>query len=142
MECGGPIAGRDRVLAIRCDPNRRRVLIADENTPVGGGTSPRRAGTRALPELHPAAAKAKAGVHLKPWWPQIHKAGRGLIGAGEGQELRVLIKVAEESNAERCTGSTDAVVVAGVDRRWFRSILASDTIWNDDRGMSAEIGDR
>ena len=52
MECW-PIAGRDRVLAIRCDRNRGRVLIADENTPLGGGRSSRRAGTRALPESHP-----------------------------------------------------------------------------------------
>jgi hypothetical protein len=49
----GPIAGRDRVLAIRCDRNRGRVLVADENTPLGGGRSSRRAGTRALPEKHP-----------------------------------------------------------------------------------------
>ena len=47
--CVGPSPGRDRVLAIRRDRNRRRVLIPDENTQLGGGASSRRAGTRALP---------------------------------------------------------------------------------------------
>ena len=56
----GPIAGRDRVLAIRRDRNRGRVLIPEENTPLGGGTSSRRAGTRALPELH----LDKAGLEM------------------------------------------------------------------------------
>ena len=54
-ECG-PIAGRDRVLVRQppdCDRNRGRVLVADENTPLGAGRSSRRAGTRALPEKHP-----------------------------------------------------------------------------------------
>ena len=31
-------------------------MIADGNTPLGCGTSSRRAGTRALPDLHPANA--------------------------------------------------------------------------------------
>jgi hypothetical protein len=46
-----PVAGRDRVLAIRRDRNRGRVMIADENTSLGYSTSSRRARTRALPEL-------------------------------------------------------------------------------------------
>ena len=50
-----PSPGRDRVLAICCDRNRGRVLIPDENTPLGVSTPSRRAGTRALPDLHPAA---------------------------------------------------------------------------------------
>ena len=32
-------------------------MIADGNTPLGCGTSSRRAGTRALPDLHPANAQ-------------------------------------------------------------------------------------
>ena len=36
--------------------SRGRVVMADENTPIGSGTSSRRAGTRALPGLGAATA--------------------------------------------------------------------------------------
>jgi hypothetical protein len=75
----------------------------------------------------------------EPWWSQAHKPRRRLIGAGEGQKLRVLIKVTEECKTERRAGSADAVVVPGVDGRRFGSILASDTIWDDDGGMSGQV---
>jgi hypothetical protein len=51
------MAGRDRVLVRQlpdCYRRPGRVVTEEENTPWGCGTSSRRAGTRALPELHPA----------------------------------------------------------------------------------------
>ena len=46
-----PSPGRDRVLAILYSGSRAQVVIEDESASLGPGTSSRRAGTRALPNL-------------------------------------------------------------------------------------------
>ena len=81
MQCGS-VAGRDRVLAIRCDRNRGRVLIADENTPLCGGRSSRRAGTRALPEKHP-----RSGLEML----MVGCPGLGMAG-GDNEDLSIAYK--------------------------------------------------
>ena len=86
---GMPIAGRDRclsdiaslpgffssrlwrrqILAILCNRSRERAESGDENTAFGCGTSSRRAGTRALPDLHPATARLRPSPYQTTFVP-------------------------------------------------------------------------
>ena len=71
---------------------------------------------------------------------QLVEARRFLIRAGEGRQLCVLVKPAEERERDRRARPADVVVVAVVDRRAAGRVGAAQAVGQNDRGIAGEVG--
>jgi len=67
------------------------------------------------------------------------KPRRLLKCARKSQQFAILEMPAQKSDADRCPGATDTIVVLAINRRRLGCIFLSQTVWYNDRRMSGEI---
>src|ERR1039458_9569274 len=71
---------------------------------------------------------------------QLVEAGSLLVGRGKGGQLRVLVMAGQKGQRDGRPRAAYVVVVAVVDRGRLGSVCAAQTIGQNQRGVTGEVG--